>query len=254
MLQIMVRVDSLDDDELDPEDLANLLKEIEQVSAAIVEQYEGFRLPGNPGVVSIVFGYPHAHDDDARRAVVAGLALLEKIRATSIPGVREGEISVTTHAAAHSGLVVVDDSNVNGTGISIVGRVPRITSWLETIAPDNTLVVSQLTHTLISPNFKSVDLGPRDSPQLGGNFNVFRIEEVVEPGHESPAEEQTSDMLVGRDHELRLLEDRWENVVEGDQQYVLMKGEAGIGKSSIVRAFKHYVSQTANVWLISWYC
>ena len=59
---------------------------------------------------------------------------------------------------------------------------------------------------------------------------------------------------MGRDHELRLLEDRWENVVEGEQQFVLMKGEAGIGKSSIVRAFKHYVSQAGNAWLVPWYC
>jgi tetratricopeptide (TPR) repeat protein/class 3 adenylate cyclase len=254
MLHCAVRVNSLDDDELDLEDLATLLKGIEQISNAIVEQYEGFRLPGNPEEVSIVFGYPHAHDDDARRAVAAGVALLERIETMSFPGVSEGEVSVSTHAAAHSGLVVVDDSNADGTGISIVGRVPRITSWLETMAPDNALVVSQFTHRLISPYFKSIDLGSKESVQLGGSFNVFHIERALEPGDENPLEEHVSDMLVGRDHELRLLEDRWENVVEGDQQYVLMKGEAGIGKSSIVRAFRQYASQTANAWLVSWHC
>ena len=77
MLHCSVRVDSLADDEVDPEDLANALKGLEQISSAIVEQYEGYRLPGNPEEVSVMFGYPHAHDDDARRAVAAGLAMLK---------------------------------------------------------------------------------------------------------------------------------------------------------------------------------
>jgi len=254
MLHCTVRVDSLEDDEVDPEDLANLLKGIEQTSSAIVEQYEGYRLPGNPEEISVVFGYPHAHDDDARRAVAAGLAVLEKLGTMSFAAVDEGEVSVSAHAAAHSGLVVVNDSMDDGSGISIIGRVPRITSWLETLAPENALVVSQITHKLISSRFKSVDLGPRESLQLGGKFSVYRIDGALEPGEQSPSQSQSSSQLVGRDHELHLLEDRWENVVEGEGQFVLMKGEAGIGKSSIVRAFTGYVNQTDNVRLVPWYC
>ena len=254
MLYCVIRVDSLDDDEVDPEDLVNLLKEIELISGAIVEQYEGFRLPGNPEAVSVVFGYPNAHGDDARRAVAAGMALLEKIRTMSFPGVEHGEVSVSAHAAAHSGLVVIDDSMGDGTGISLVGRVPRITSWLETLVPENALVISEVTHRLVSSHFKSLNLGSHESLQLGGKFNLYRIEGALEPGEENLPENQSSSQLVGRDHELRLLEVRWENVVEGEGQFVLMKGEAGIGKSSIVRAFTSYVIQTDNVQLVSWYC
>lgn len=254
MLQCLVRVDSLHDDEVDPEDLANLLKGIEQISKSIVDQYEGYRLPGNPEEVSIVFGYPHAHGDDARRAVAAGLTVLEKIRAMSFPGVKEGEVSVSAHAAVHSGLVVVDDSMINGAGISIIGQVPRITSWLETIAPKNALVVSQQTRRLVSSHFKSVSLGSHESLQLGGKYNVYQIEGALEPGGTRPVKGQAPDQLVGRDHELHLLKDRWENVVEGEGQFVLMKGEAGIGKATIVRSFINFVSQTDNARLVSWYC
>ena len=178
MLHFSVRVDSLADDEVDPEDLANALKGLEQISRAIVEQYEGYRLPGNPEEVSVMFGYPHAHDDDARRAVAAGLAMLKRIRVMSFPGVEEGEVSVCAHAAAHSGLVVVNDPMVDGTGVSIVGRVPRITSWLETLAPDNALVISQITHRLVSSHFKSVDLGLHEQP--------LDVREVVAPGRQAP--------------------------------------------------------------------
>lgn len=254
MLHCVVRVDSLDDDEVDPEDLVNLLREIEQFSSTIFEQYEGYRLAGNPEEVSVVFGYPHAHDDDARRAVAAGMAVLEKIRSMSFPGIEEGEVSVTAHAAAHSGLVVVDDSMIDSTGISIIGRVPRITSWLESLAPENALVVSQITHRLISSHFRSLDLGPQESVRLGGEFNIFQIDAALEPGEVDLPGNQFSSQLVGRDHELRLLEDRWENVVEGEGQFVLMKGEAGIGKSSIVRAFTRYVNQADDAQLVSWYC
>jgi predicted ATPase/class 3 adenylate cyclase len=254
MLHCSVRVDSLADDEVDPEDLANALKGLEQISSTIVEQYEGYRLPGNPEEVSVIFGYPQAHDDDARRAVAAGLAMLQKIRAMSFPGVEEGEVSVCAHAAAHSGLVVVNDPVMDGSGISIIGRVPRMTSWLETLAPDNALVISQITHRLVASHYKTVDLGPQESVQLGGTFNLYRIEGALEPGAASPDDQHASSRLVGRDLELRLLEDRWENVIEGEGQFILMKGEAGIGKSSIVRAFAGYVSQTDNTRLISWYC
>ena len=254
MLNCVVRIDSLDGDEVDPEDLVNLLKEIELVTGAIVEQYEGFRLPGNPESVSVVFGYPNAHDDDARRGVAAGMAMLEQIRSVSFPGVEEGEISVSAHAAVHSGTVVVDDTMIHRTGLSIVGRVPRITSWLESLAPENALVVSQITHKLVSSHFNSVDLGHYESVQLGGKFNVYRIVSALAPGESNLPGDQSSSQLVGRDHELRLLEGRWENVVEGEGQFVLVKGEAGIGKSSIVRAFTQYVNQTENARLVSWYC
>ena len=254
MLNCVLHIDSLDEEEVDPEELAGLLSGLEKVSQAIAEQYEGYRLPGHPQEISIVFGYPHAHDDDARRAVAAGISALDRIREMAGPAISDGEITVSTHAAAHSGLVVFDDSMTAGEGTSIIGRVPGITTWLQTIAPDDTLVVSQHTHKLISSHFSSTDLGLHKHPQQGGEFEVYRIDTALKPEEESTGDAQKSASLVGREHELSLMEDRWQNVVEGDGQFALIKGEAGIGKSAVVRAFLNHVKQTPQTWVLSWYC
>jgi len=254
MLNCVLHINSVDDEELDPEELADLLSGIEKISQAIADQYEGYRLPSQPQEISIVFGYPHAHDDDARRAVAAGLATLDRIRETITPTVDADEISVSTHAAAHSGLVVFDDSMTDSEGTSIIGRVPGVTSWLQTIAPADALVVSQQTHRLISTHFSSTDLGSHKQAQLAGELNVYRIDDALTPGDEIAVDEQKSTHLIGREHELRLLEDRWENVVEGEGQFALVKGESGIGKSAVVSAFLNHVKLTRQTWVMSWYC
>ena len=254
MLNCALHIDSVDDDELDPEELADLLSGIEKISQAIADQYEGYRLPSQPQEISIVFGYPHAHDDDARRAVAAGLATLDRIRETITPTVDEDEITVSTHAAAHSGLVVFDDSMTESEGTSIIGRVPSMVSWLVTIAPANNLVVSQQTHRLVSSHFSSTDLGLHKQAQLGRELGVYQIDDALKPGDEDTVTEQNSTLLVGREHELSLLKDRWQNVVEGDGQFVLIKGESGIGKSALVRSFLNHVKQTRQKWVLTWYC
>ena len=254
MLQCTVRVSSADDGEMDPEDQANLLKGINLIAMAVTEQYGGHHIPGNPADVCIVFGYPQAHGDDARRAVSAGLAILDKIRNMSLPGTREGQVSVSTHAAAHSGLVVIEDAKAEGAGISIVGNVPGFTSWLETVAPENSLVVSHQTQRLVASNFSLLDLGPRESTQMGGKFNVYQVQGLRKKRDSKLAGGTDGVRLVGRDRELQLLQDRWENVVEGEGEFVLMKGEPGIGKSTIVSAFIESVRQTDEVWMVSWFC
>jgi class 3 adenylate cyclase/tetratricopeptide (TPR) repeat protein len=254
MLGCVLHIHSVEDDELDPEELADLLSGIEKISQAIASQYEGYRLPGQPQEISIVFGYPHAHDDDARRAVAAGLATLDRVAEMVRPTVSDGEITVSTHAAVHSGLVVFDDSMTESEGTSIIGRVPGVTSWLQTIAPANSLVVSQQTQRLISSHFNSTDLGSHKQAQLAGELNVYRIENALKPDDESAVEDQESSQLVGREHELSLLEDRWENVIEGEGQFALVKGEAGIGKSAVVRAFLSYVKKSTQTWVVTWYC
>ncbi len=254
MLNCMVRIDSMEDDELDPEDLAVVLTGIENIYQAIVDQYKGFRLPGQPEELSIVFGYPSAHDDDARRAVATGLAVLEKIKAAKFPGVDEDEVSIFAHAAVHSGLVVVDDSMTDGEGTSIIGRVPNVTSWLRTVAPADALVASQETHRLVSSYFQSEDLGSHELAQLGGKLDVFRIDCAVQPDDNRADQKHESTILFGHDREVSLLEDRWENVVDGRGQFVLMKGEPGIGKSIVKRAFLKHVKQRGNAWVVPWYC
>ena len=254
MLGCMLHIDTVDDDELDPEELTDLLSGIEKISQSIAEHYDGYRLPCKPEEISIVFGYPHAHDDDARRAVFAGLATLDKIKGMSLPTIEEGEIEVNIHAAVHSGLVVFDDSMTESDGTSVIGRVPTVTSWLQTLAPANALVVSQQTHRLISGYFNATDLGSHKPAQLAGEINVYRIDNALKPDEGEGEGKRISTQLVGRDHELRLLEDRWENVVEGDGQFALVKGASGIGKSAVVRAFLNYVQQTESTWLVRWYC
>lgn len=254
MLSCLFSPESVIDEELDPEDLTVMLTGIENISRAIVKQFEGYRLPGQPEELSIVFGYPKANEDDAQRAVAAGLALLDKIRTMSFPGLDMEEVTLSIHAAVHTGLVVLDDKAHKTDGTEIIGAVARNTAQMLNLAPVNNLVVGQATFALVSSKFKSTDLGLHQVGNQASKLQLYRIDGALKPGEEIPAGSGSATRIIGRDHELKLLIDRWENVVDGDGQFVLLRGEAGIGKSALIRAFLDTVKQADEAWLMTCYC
>jgi len=254
MLKCLFSPESVDDDEIDPEDMTLMLTGIEAVSQDIVAQFDGFRLPSHPEELSIIFGYPNANEDDARRAVAAGLALLDRIREVSFPGLDIEEVTLTAHAAVYTGLVVLDDKAQETDGASIVGAVARTADHLLDIAPVGNLVIGEATFALVSNHFRTTDLGLHKLGKQATKLNVHRIDGALKPGEETSETSGLSTQIIGRDHELQLLTDRWENVVEGDGQFVLLRGEAGIGKSALIRTFLNIVKQGDAAWLMTWFC
>jgi class 3 adenylate cyclase/tetratricopeptide (TPR) repeat protein len=235
------------DPEDDPEFLHDAIIAVEEVFKDIAARYHGHRLRSAAAGLTLVFGYPIARDDDARRAVAAGLALLEA--AQLLDENHDGIPDLAVHVGIHTGLVVIDESQKNQDGITIIGQVPRFVAWLQAIAPAGAVAISAQTRELVARFYASDSLGPQQQAQTGGAVEVYRISSATLPLTEAGGLDQ-----IGREQELAQLQARWQHNIDGDGQFVLIKGEPGIGKSSLVRTFQQGISDSGAAWVLPVYC
>nr|WP_246777373.1 adenylate/guanylate cyclase domain-containing protein [Microvirga sp. VF16] len=220
---------------LDPEDLREVIGAYQRCVAATVARFDGFVAKYMGDGVLLYFGYPQAHEDDAERAVRAGLALVEAVGRVQAAEPLRVRVGIAT------GLAVVGD--VIGTGAAqeqaVVGETPNLAARLQTMADPDAVVIAQSTHQLVHGLFELTDLGRHDLKGFGEPVQAWRVlgqnrrRDRFEARH---ARGVTP--LVGREHELGLLLDRWQQAKEGDGQVVLLSGEPGIGKSRLVRALR----------------
>src|SRR5215470_7996300 len=216
---------------LDPEDLRSVIGAYHKCVAETVARFDGFVAKYMGDGVLVYFGYPHAHEDDAERAVRAGLALIEAVSKLRDQEPLQVRIGVAT------GLVVVGD--IVGSGEAqergVVGETPNLAARLQGIAAPNTLVIADGTRRLLGNLFELQDLGPRDLKGIAGSVRAWKalrarsVESRFEALHGSGFT-----ALVGREEESELLLRRWSRAKTGDGQLVLISGEAGIGKSRLI--------------------
>ncbi len=221
---------------LDPEDMRELLGTYHAAVAEVVAGFKGYVAKYMGDGVLIYFGYPQAHEDDAERAVRAGLALTERIgKLESGSGALASRIGIAT------GLVVVGD--LIGTGDAqergVVGETPNLAARLQGMAPANGVIIAEATRRLLGGLFEYRDLGTAEVKGMDAPVPVWQ---VLRPGAvESRFEALRSaslSPLVGRDAEIELLLRRWARAKEGEGQIVLISGEPGIGKSRITAALQ----------------
>jgi class 3 adenylate cyclase/predicted ATPase len=213
----------------DPEDLRELIGDYHRAVADTVGGFDGFVAKYMGDGVLIYFGYPRAHEDDAERAVRAGLAVIEAVGRLATPNVRLG---IATGVAVVGDLIGEGAARERG----VVGETPNLAARLQGLATLNTLVIAETTRRQIGGLFDLEDLGPQ---ALAGFDELQRAWRVVgESGVVSRFEALRSEAtpLVGRDEELDLLARRWHQAKTGEGRVVLISGEPGIGKSRLTAA------------------
>jgi hypothetical protein len=179
------------------------------------------------------FGYPKAHEDDAERAVQAGLELVAAVRGLKI------RASLQTRVGIATGLVVAGDLIGSGStqGQAVVGETPNLAARLQGVAEPNAVVIAEGTRKLLGNLFEFEVLGVKDLKGIAGPVRAFAalrpssVASRFEALHASGLTE-----LVGREEELELLLRQWSKAKAGEGQVVLLSGEAGIGKSRLTAA------------------
>ena len=218
---------------MDPEDLREVISAYQKRVAETVQRFGGFVAKYMGDGVLIYFGYPQAHEDDAERAVRAGLELV-----AAISGLKT-EVPLQTRVGIATGLVVVGD--LIGSGASqeqaIVGETPNLAARLQGVAEPNSVVIAESTRKLVGNLFEVEDLGPQELKGIRGALRAWAalrpasVESRFDALHATGLTE-----LVGREEELELLLRRWSRAKSGEGQVVLLSGEPGIGKSRLTAA------------------
>lgn len=218
---------------MDPEDLREIISAYQKCVSRTVRRSDGFVAKYMGDGVLAYFGYPQAHEDDAERAVRAGLNL--------IGGVAElkAHTSLQVRVGIATGLVVVGDLIGSGEAQErgIVGETPNLAARLQSIAAPEMVVIAEGTRRLVGNLFELRDLEAKEIKGITGAVRAWAalrpssVESRFEALHEG-----TLSPLIGRDEELELLLRRWSKAKSGEGQVVLLSGEAGIGKSRLTAA------------------
>ena len=229
----------------DPEDLGRIMRAFQDCCSAIVSRYDGHAANYMDNGILVHFGSPRAHEDDAERALHAGLAIIAAVHGLNL----QPALKLQTRIGVATGLVVVGET-LSGAGDkaqSVVGETPNLAARLHSLAAPDTLVISAETHRLASGvfNYEALVL-----PTVKGLYKPLRawrvlgtrmVENRFEAHHSSAL-----GRLVGRAHELGLLSEHWQQAKAGAGQLVLLSGEAGIGKSRIARALSDALAAEAH--------
>lgn len=224
---------------LDPEDLQELLSLYHRLAAAAIERYEGYTVHFLGDGVVACFGYPRAHEDDAQRAVYAGLEILDGLAGlNSELRVRLGA-TVQVRIGCHTGVVVAGamESGPGREEFAMVGETPHIAARLQAVADPGSLVVSDVTEALVRGYFDTEPLGERTLAGVARPVPVYRV--LRSSGVEdrlAPALRGRLTPLVNRTVEMDMLLAAWRGVQQGRGAVVHISGEPGIGKSRLVHA------------------
>ena len=218
---------------MDPEDLREVISAYQKCVAETVQRFGGFVAKYMGDGVLIYFGYPQAHEDDAERAVRAGLGLVAAV------GDLKTYAPLQTRVGIATGLVVVGD--LIGSGASqehaIVGETPNLAARLQGIAEPNRVVIAEDTRKLVGNLFELEDLGAKDLKGISGPVRACAARRASSAEGRFEAMHATGlTALVGREEETELLLRRWSKAKTGEGQVVLLSGEAGIGKSRLTAA------------------
>jgi class 3 adenylate cyclase/tetratricopeptide (TPR) repeat protein len=214
----------------DPELLLGFLAGLKEQLAAAVERYEGTRLPSSRSEIVVAFGFPQAHEDDGRRAAKLALDLLELIRCHDVTDGPDTRVIV--RAGLHTATIIIDESAEESDELSLLGDTVGVASYLQAAAPEGGVVLSETSAALLRAFFMLDDLGRQSHPRLGRDAILYRLGQELTDQLAMVIAEQSE--VIGREHEQSLLRQQWQTVLEGEAEYVLIKGEPGMGKTALL--------------------
>jgi len=229
---------------LDPEDFSAIIAGYRRCITETVAGFDGFVARHHGDGAVIYFGYPHAHEDDAERAVQASLAIVQAVAALPAKEKLSARVGVATGVALVGDMSDSAISEEHG----ILGDTPNLAARLQSLAQPGAVIISGRTKTIAGPQFEYLDLGKVEINGFAKPVAAWQVAGKTAVTSRSHAL-QSSDLLplIGRDEEMELLLRRWERAKSGEGQVVLLSGEAGIGKSRLTVALLEQLAREPHI-------
>jgi serine/threonine protein kinase/predicted ATPase len=224
---------------LDLEDQSDVLKAFQRACEQDVCRFDGAVVQCNEQGLLACFGYPMAHEDAAPRGVRAGLGILEQLKTLGARLRREHGLELNPWIGIHTGIAIVETGD---DAVSVVGEARNVAVRLEDVAEPGHVTITAATERLIRGHFDCTSLGYRKVKGASQPVELFLLRGIGEDVNAIEVARRAGlTPLTGRDHEISLLKDRWEQAQEGMGQVVLIIGEPGLGKSRLVHTLKEHV-------------
>ena len=230
---------------LDPEALRALIGGYQERCSAVIKKYDGHVAQYLGDGVMVYFGWPRAHEDDAERAIRAALEIVDTVTKSS------GDEPLHVRVGIATGTVVVGQSSGGDSSEPklAVGETPNLAARLQGLAGIDEIVISPVTRRLVGAAVTFEDMGDQI---LKGITEPVRSWRVTGLGRSRARFDASSNAgapmpLVGRESELKLLLERWEQAMEGEGHVVLLCGEPGIGKSRLTQALRENVGDKPHI-------
>jgi class 3 adenylate cyclase len=226
---------------LDPEEMHEVLRRFHVLCAKAIEARGGHIARYMGDGILVYFGYPQAHEDDAARAVHAGLGILDNLRDSSQHPLPQAGLRLRARIGVYTGLVVVGEVGAGPARDrdAVTGETPNIASRLQAEAQPDTVVIGDATERLVDGLFALEDMGPRRLKGVSHDVHLYRVlgeSDAVDRFDMRTRRGMTP--LIGREAELDMLRRRWAQARDGEMRCILLGGEAGIGKSRVLRALR----------------
>ncbi|MFO1068588.1 MAG: AAA family ATPase [Geminicoccaceae bacterium] len=229
---------------LDPEDMGELYAAYRSRANEIIESYGGCIAQFVGDGILAYFGYPQAKEDDAVRAIMAGLEIGPAARSLDGAWNRDGHIDLDVRIGVHTGTVVIgtQQTGVHIDPLAVIGGTSNVAARIQNYAEPGRVIITGTTWALATNRFETKDLGRHP---MRGVSEPVHILQVIRARDNLTRFEATPDLppLVGRDAELATILELWERARAGQGQAVHIVGEPGIGKSRLLRAVQDAIER-----------
>jgi class 3 adenylate cyclase/tetratricopeptide (TPR) repeat protein len=233
---------------LDAEDWREIAAQYQRTAATAVTRFGGHVAKYLGDGLMVYFGWPEAQEDDAERAVRAGLAIVEDVDRLNERLAAEHRVKLSVRVAIHAGSVVMGHGGSAET--DVFGDVPNVASRVQSAAEPDSVLITPAVHELVSGLFVVEDCGAHQLKGIERPLQLYRaIRHTVARRRTRNAAVHAPTPFVGREDEMGLLLGCWERAREGLGQLVLVVGEPGIGKSRLVEEFQVRIKDEPHLWV-----
>ncbi|MGD8566468.1 MAG: adenylate/guanylate cyclase domain-containing protein [Gammaproteobacteria bacterium] len=227
---------------IDPEDLRDIMGEYRDTCQDVVERFQGHIAQYLGDGILTYFGFPQANEDDASRAVEAGLAMVSGVQLLNERLFAERGIQLSIRVGVHTGLVVIGEIGSDDKRSLALGTTPNVAARLQNLAEPNSVLISDATYRLAQGHFRCTCIGENTLKGFRVPFTLYKVEDSGQQPFPAVSESAYNQVpLIGREQESALILDRLEQARAGQGQVVLLSGEAGIGKSRLVQLLREVV-------------